>query len=160
VLLRICGVTSIVPRMILICCQKWQEIVVIFMQINKCLIMHLGRTIFFLVVLSCHIRWEMFSSLQSCHPPWEKSYWKAEGKRIPSEEREIYRSFCCYCENWRIWHRFRHHVCCYGIIFDNLMYPILKIESAKIMCFLKFSIAKIRPKFTKKHQIFIVGSSR
>ncbi len=28
-------------------------------------------------------------------------------------------------------------------IFDNLMYPILKIESAKIMCFLKFSIAKI-----------------
>jgi hypothetical protein len=92
-------------------------------------------------------------------PSMRESYWKAEGKRMPSEEREIYRSFCCYCENWRIWHRFRHHTC-YGIIFDNLMYPILKIESAKIMCFLKFSIAKIWPKLKKKHQIFIVGSSR
>ncbi len=109
--------------------------------------------------LSHCLRDVFFSTIMST-TSMREGYWKAEGKRMPSEEREIYRSFCCYCENWRIWwHRFRHHTC-YGIIFDNLTYPMLKIESAKIMCFLKFSIAKIWPKFKKKHQIFIDGSSR
>jgi hypothetical protein len=45
---------------------------------------HSLRDVFFSTIISTSMR---------------ESYWKAEGKRMPSEEREIYRSFCCYCEN-------------------------------------------------------------
>jgi hypothetical protein len=119
--------------------------------------MHLGRTIFFLVVFSSHILWEMFSSLQSFHPPWERATGRQKGKECVQKKFIEASVVTVRIEGYDI--DSDTHTC-YGIIFDNLMYPILKIESAKIMCFLKFSIAKIWPIFKKKHQIFIVGSSR
>ncbi len=63
--------------------------IVIFMQINKCLIMHLGRTIFCLVVTSSHILWEMFSSLQSCQPPWERATGRQKGKECLQKKEKF-----------------------------------------------------------------------